>query len=55
MPVVFEEVIANIETPPPPAREQEVTPANRVVEQDEMKMLQLLEIRLRRQQRLEAD
>jgi len=55
MPVVFDEVIANIESPPEQLRAPDTVSQGQPVEQDELKTLQLLETRLRHQQRLEAD
>jgi hypothetical protein len=55
MGVVFDEVIANVEAPQPPVQESGMQQENRSCENDEQKIIRIVETRQRRQQRLLAD
>jgi hypothetical protein len=55
MGVVFDEVVANVEAPQPPARDAGTQQENRSCESDEQNIIRIVETRQRREQRLMAD
>jgi len=55
MGVVFDEVIANVEAPQTPVQDSGTQQENRSHDNDEQKIIRIVEARQRRQQRLMAD